>query len=145
MTATGGFFRFRQHNQGFSLNEDVASQVLGLTGVGPDAFPRFNIGGNPGFTSFGTGNQNRLFAFTNFEYTAHFTKVQGSHTFKFGWDFRRYQGSELGHQRASGQFDCANTDTRELNADGGVISGTGRDLASFLLGQADRAPRPSQP
>ena len=139
MTATGGFFRFRQHNQGFSLNEDVASQVLGLTGVGPDDFPRFNIGGNPGFTSFGVGNQNRLFVFTNFEYTAHFTKVQGSHTFKFGWDYRRYQGSELGHQSASGRFDFANTDTRGLNADGGVISGTGHDLASFLLGQADRA------
>ena len=56
MTATGGFFRFRQHNQGFNLDEDVASQ-LGLRGVGPDAFPRFNIGGNPGFIGFGTGNQ----------------------------------------------------------------------------------------
>ena len=138
MTATGGFFRFLQHNQGFSLDEDVAGQ-LGLRGVGPDDFPRFNIGGNPGFTNFGVGNQNRLFVFTNFEYTAHFTKVQGSHTFKFGIDYRRYQGSEIGRQTGSGRFDFANTDTRGLNADGSVISGTGHDLASFLLGQADRA------
>ena len=139
MTATGGFFRFRQHNQGFSLNEDVAGQTLGLRGVGPDAFPRFNIGGNPGFTNFGTGNHNRLFAFTNFEYTAHFTKVSGAHTYKFGWDFRRYQGSEIGRQQGSGVFDFANTDTRGLNPDGSVIGGTGADLASFLIGQADRA------
>lgn len=137
MTGTAGFFRFFQHNQGFSLNEDVAGQILGLRGVGPDDFPRFNIGGNPGFTNFGVGNQNRAYAFTNFEYTAHFTKVQGSHTYKFGWDFRKYQGSELGHQTASGVFNFANTDTRGLNTDGSVISGTGHDLASFLLGQAD--------
>ena len=139
MTATGGFFRFLQHNQGHNLDEDLASQI-GLRGVGPDAFPRFNIGGNPGFTNLGqTGAQNRLFAFTNFEYTAHFTKVAGAHTYKFGIDWRKYQGSEIGRQQGSGVFDFANTDTRGLNADGSVIGGTGADLASFLIGQADRA------
>ena len=139
MTATGGFFRYRNHIQGFNLDEDLASSI-GLTGVGPDAMPRFNIGGNPGFTSIGQGgNHQRLFAFTNFEYTAHFTKVTGAQTFKFGVDYRKYQGSELGRQSASGIFDFANTDTRGLNADGSVIPGTGADLASFLLGQADRA------
>ncbi len=139
MKATGGFFRYRNDVQGQNLNEDLASQI-GLVGVGPDAFPRFNIGGNPNFGSIGQGgNHHRLFAFTNFEYTAHFTKVTGSHTFKFGLDYRRYQGSELGRQTASGVFDFANTDTRGLNADGSVIGGTGADLASFLLGQADRA------
>ncbi len=139
MTGTGGFFRYRNHIQGFNLDEDYASQI-GLSGVGPDAFPRFNIGGNPNFINLGqTGNHQRLFAFTNFEYTAHFTKVSGSQTFKFGADYRKYQGSELGRQSASGIFDFANTDTRGLNPDGSVIAGTGADLASFLLGQADRA------
>ncbi len=139
MTATGGFFRYRNHVQGTSLDEDLAAQI-GLSGVGPDAFPRFNIGGNPGYTNLGqAGNHQRLFAFTNFEYTAHFTKVSGSQTFKFGIDYRKYQGSELGRQSASGIFDFANTDTRGLNPDGSVISGTGSDLGSFLLGQADRA------
>ena len=139
MTATGGFFRYRNHIQGYNLDEDLASQI-GLTGVGADTFPRFNIGGNPGFSSVGHGGAHqRLFAFTNFEYTAHFTKVSGSQTFKFGIDYRRYQGSELGRQSASGVFDFANTDTRGLNPDGSVIGGTGADLASFLLGQADRA------
>lgn len=139
MTATGGFFRYRNHIQGANLDEDLASQI-GLAGVGPDAFPRFNIGGNPGYTNLGqAGAQQRLFAFTNFEYTAHFTKVAGNQTFKFGIDYRRYQGSELGRQTASGVFDFVNTDTRGLNPDGSVISGTGADLASFLIGQADRA------
>ena len=138
MTATGGFFRYRNDVQGPNLNEDLASQI-GLTGVGPDVFPRFNIGGNPSITSIGSGVSRRLFAFTNFEYTAHFTKVAGNQTFKFGIDYRKYQGSELGRQTASGVFDFANTDTRGLNPDGSVISGTGADLASFLIGQADRA------
>ncbi len=139
MTATGGFFRYRNHIQGFNLDEDLASQI-GLSGVGPDSFPRFNIGGNPGFTSIGQGGgQQRLFAFTNFEYTGHFTKVAGSQTLKFGVDYRRYQGSELGRQSASGVLDFANTDTRGLTAEGSVIPGTGADLASFLLGQPDRA------
>ncbi len=139
MTGTAGFFRYRNHVQGHNLDEDLASQI-GLAGVGKDAFPRFNIGGNPGFTSLGqAGGHQRLFAFTNFEYTAHFTKVSGSQTFKFGVDYRKYQGSELGRQSASGTFDFANTDTRGLNPDGSVIGGTGSDLASFLLGQADRA------
>ena len=138
MTATGGFFRYRNDVQGVNLNEDLASQI-GLTGVGPDVFPRFNIGGNPSITSIGAGLSRRLFAFTNFEYTAHFTKVAGNQTFKFGIDYRKYQGSELGRQTASGVFDFANTDTRGLNPDGSVISGTGADLASFLIGQADRA------
>ncbi len=139
MTATGGFFRYRNHIQGHNLDEDLASQI-GLSGVGPDSFPRFNIGGNPSITSIGqAGGHQRLFAFTNFEYTAHFTKVTGNQTFKFGIDYRRYQGSELGRQSASGVFDFANTDTRGLNPDGSVIPGTGADLASFLIGQADRA------
>ena len=139
MTGTGGFFRYRNHIQGHNLDEDLASQI-GLTGVGIDAFPRFNIGGNPGFTSMGqAGAQQRLFAFTNFEYTAHLTKVSGSQTLKFGVDYRKYQGSELGRQQASGVFDFANTDTRGLNPDGSAIPGTGADLASFLIGQADRA------
>ena len=139
MTATGGFFRYRNHVQSYFLDEDLASQI-GLSGVAADAFPRFNIGGNPGYSSLGQGGgHQRLFAFTNFEYTAHFTKVTGNQTFKFGIDYRRYQGSELGRQTASGVFDFANTDTRGLNPDGSVIPGTGSDLGSFLLGQADRA------
>ena len=139
MTATGGFFRYRNHVQSYFLDEDLASQI-GLSGVAADAFPRFNIGGNPGYTSLGQGGgHQRLFAFTNFEYTAHFTKVTGNQTFKFGVDYRRYQGSELGRQTASGVFDFANTDTRGLTPDGSVIPGTGSDLGSFLLGQADRA------
>ena len=128
LTATGGFFRYRNHIQGHNLDEDLASQI-GLAGVGPDAFPRFNIGGNPGFTNLGqAGAQQRLFAFTNFEYTAHLTKVTGSQTFKFGVDFRRYQGSELGRQSASGIFDFVNTDTRGPESRRQRDSGHGRGL-----------------
>jgi hypothetical protein len=32
------------------------------------------------------------------------TWVAGRHTLKFGWDYRRYQGSEEGRQQASGVF-----------------------------------------
>jgi hypothetical protein len=41
---------------------------------------------------------------TNFEYGGKMTWVAGRHTLKFGWDYRRYQGSEEGRQQASGVF-----------------------------------------
>ena len=139
MTATGGFFRFRQHNQGFSLNEDVAGQTLGLRGVGPDAFPALQHRRQPGLHQFRHGQPQP--AVRLYELRIHRALHEG-----IG---RPHVQIRLGLPPLSrqrdrppagfGVFDFANTDTRGLNPDGSVIGGTGADLASFLIGQADRA------
>jgi hypothetical protein len=134
LNATAGFFRFFQHNQGVGFGQNMPEKI-GLRGVPPDVFPRFNIGGNPGINSVGaTGAHNRRFAFTNFEYGAKLTKITGSHTVRFGWDYRRYQGSEEGRQQASGQFAFNGQDTRGINAAGQAIANTGAPMADFILG-----------
>jgi hypothetical protein len=134
LNATAGFFRFFQHNQGVGFGENMPEKI-GLKGVPSDVFPRFNIGGNPGINNIGaSGNHNRRFAFTNFEYGAKLTKISGSHTVRFGWDYRRYQGSEEGRQQASGQFAFNGQDTRGINAAGQPIANTGAPMADFLLG-----------
>ena len=134
VTARAGFFRFFQHQRGHSFGEDWPSQ-LGLNGVPQDVFPRFNIGGDPGISNIGSTTHSRRFAFTNFEYAAHFTKVAGSHTWKWGVDFKKYQGSEEGRQQASGVFSFNGQDTRGLRGDGSPIPNTGARMADFLLGE----------
>jgi hypothetical protein len=134
LNATAGFFRFFQHNQGVGFGENIPEK-LGLRGVSPDVFPRFNIGGNPGINNIGaTGSHNRRFAFTNFEYSGKLTKIAGSHTVRFGWDYRRYQGSEEGRQQASGVFTFNGQDTRGVTTAGAPIANTGAPMADFLLG-----------
>ncbi len=137
MTGRAGFFRFFQHTRGNGFGEDWPSQ-LGLAGVPQDVFPRFNIGGDPGISNFGSGGpHNRRFAFTNFEYAVHLTKVAGNHAWKWGVDYKKYQGSEEGRQQASGVFTFNGQDTRGLTPAGAPIPNTGLRMADFLLGEAD--------
>lgn len=137
LNANAGFFRFFNFAQGNGFGQNIPAQ-LGLSGVGPDVFPTFNIGGDPGIGSIGSsGTHNRRFAFTNFEYTASLTLIRGNHTLKIGGDYRRYRGDEEGRQQASGVFGFSGISTRGLNPNGSVIANTGASMADFLLGRID--------
>jgi hypothetical protein len=121
---------------GLSFGGDWPSK-LGVAGVAPDVFPRFNVGGGQvGVTAFGTtGNQNRRAALTNTEYHASLNLIRGAHTLKLGGSYVRYNGNEDSRQTASGQFGFSTNYTRGLRANGTVISNTGMTLADFLLGR----------
>ena len=131
-----GGSRVHIRRTGVGFDKDWPAQ-LGVKGVAPDVFPRFNVSsGLVPTTNFGTvGNQNRRSAFTNTEYHAAFTLIRGSHTLKLGGDYQRYNANEDARQMASGQFTSATRFTQLLRADGTATPNTGMTLADFLLGR----------
>ncbi len=124
--------------QSIGAGQDIPGKV-GLRGVEPDAFPRFNFNaGRVPMTSFGTtGNQNRLAAFTNTQLSGSINWIRTNHNLKFGGEFWRFNGNEVNRQFASGQFAFAPTPTQGRNAQGQLINNSGLPLASFLLGIID--------
>lgn len=115
-------------------------EKLGVQGVAPDVFPRFNMSnGLVPTTNFGTpGNQNRRAAFTTTEYHADFSKIHGQHTIKFGGDYMRFNGNDAARQFASGQFVFNTRFTNGINAAGNTIPQTGMTFADFLLGRINQ-------
>src|SRR4029079_3046720 len=115
-------------------------EKLGVKGVGPDTFPRFNMAnGLVPTTNFGTpGNQNRRAGFTTTEYHADFAKIHGDHNMKFGGDYMRFNANEVARQFGSGQFVFNTRWTNGLNANGGTIAQTGMTFADFVLGRMNQ-------
>ncbi|MBI4910899.1 MAG: TonB-dependent receptor [Acidobacteria bacterium] len=115
-------------------------EKLGVKGVGPDTFPRFNMSnGLVPTANFGTpGNQSRRAGFTTTEYHADFAKLRGAHNFKFGGDYMRFNANEVARQFASGQFVFNTRWTNGLNANGATIAQTGMTFADFLLGRLNQ-------
>lgn len=113
---------------------------LGLKGVGPDVFPRFNMSnGLVPTTNFGTpGNQNRRAGFTTTEYHADFAKILGNHNLKFGADYMRFAANDAARQFASGQFVFNTRFTNGINAAGNTIAQTGMTFADFLIGRLNQ-------
>ncbi|MBI3210324.1 MAG: TonB-dependent receptor [Candidatus Solibacter usitatus] len=115
-------------------------EKLGVKGVGPDTFPRFNMSnGLVPTTNFGTvGNQNRRAGFTTTEYHADFAKIRGQHNLKFGADYMRFNANEVARQFGSGQFVFNTRWTSGLNANGTSIAQTGMTFADFVLGRLNQ-------
>jgi hypothetical protein len=124
-TLTAGGTRLSLIRRGLGFGQDIPAQ-LGLKGVQPDVFPRFNFPqGAVEMTSFGTpGSQNRTAAFTNTQYTGNLNWFQGNHNLKFGVEYWRFNANDLNRGLASGQFTFR-------------ASKTGLPLANFLLGEID--------
>jgi hypothetical protein len=137
-TFTMGGTRLSILRGGIGLGQDIPAQ-LGLKGVEPDVFPRFNFGaGRVPMTNIGTtGNQNRLAAFTNTQFTESITWVRGAHNLKFGAEYWRFNANEVNRMQASGVFAFQATPTQGRNAQGQVIANSGLPLATFLLGIID--------
>lgn len=115
-------------------------EKLGVKGVGPDTFPRFNMSnGLVPTANFGTpGNQSRRAGFLTTEYHADFARIHGQHNFKFGGDYMRFNGNEQARQFASGQWVFNTRWTNGVNANGTTIAQTGMTFADFLLGRLNQ-------
>jgi hypothetical protein len=124
---------------GVGLGENWPEQ-LGVKGVAPDVFPRFNVSnGLVPTTNFGTpGNHNRRAGITTGEAHADFNLIRGAHTIKFGASHMRFHANEISRQFASGQFIFQTRFTNGRNAQGGTIANTGMTLADFLLGRLNQ-------
>lgn len=131
-----GMLRNLMFARGLGYGQDWPSQ-LGLQGVAPDVFPRFNMSnGLVPTTNLGTsGNQSRVAAFTTSEVHADLNVIRGSHTLKFGGSYVRFNANDLNRKSASGTFTFQTRYTRGLQASGAAIANTGMSLADFMLGR----------
>ena len=131
-----GFTRFLTTNDAESLNQDWP-QKLGLTGVNAasnNSFPCIQFTGS-GYSSLGQPNCNSRTLQTNSAWQADesLSIVRGSHSLKFGVEFRFMETNGIDNVQAAGQFLFNALETGIPNQ-----PNTGNAIASFLLGAVDR-------
>jgi len=133
---TLGFTRFKTTIESYSVDQDWPTQ-LGLTGVnrGPNnSFPCIDFVSS-GYKSLGDSNCNSRTLQTNnsFQVIDSFSVIRGTHSLKFGGDFRLMETNGIDIYQANGVF--------QFNALETGLPGnpnTGNAVASFLLGTVDR-------
>ena len=134
-----GFAKVKVRRTAIGFEKGWPAQ-LGLKGVEPDAFPRFNM--NNGLvptTDIGTpGTQANGGDVNNWEYHGNFDLIRGSHGLKFGGSFNRYIGDGFARRNPSGLFTIATRGTQGRTAAGTLIANTGVTLGDFLLGRPDQ-------
>jgi hypothetical protein len=101
-------------------------------------FPLFQLGN--GLSNIGTNQLKHLYH-TVPTFTDSFSIVKGSHTLKFGAEYRRVMANFFGGNTAYGQlnFGAAQTALPYEVADSAVYSKIGAPFASFLLGDVSSA------
>ncbi len=140
LNATAGYGRVTINRKTGDCCDTNYAEKFGIgevSRVGGEVFPRLNWqGGLVPMSQIGaTGNAHRFAAFNNFDYDLQFTKMQGSHTLKFGFKHQRFQGNELSRPQPSGNWRFTDRWTKGYNAKGKTIKNTGIAFASFLLGR----------
>lgn len=131
-----GYNRFIRNTNGNPASRGFDLTSLGFpaswnNAISPDMrrFPYINISGYYGTNSGAIWRPNDTHAFI-----AAFDKVQGSHAFKFGGEFRVYRKNEIsGGAAATGQLAFSDTYTRGPRDDA-PSAPIGGGLVSFLLG-----------
>ncbi len=118
----------------FSLLPDVATQ-LGIAGTSANPVnfgpPTLN------FTNFGSLSDSSYTLARNQSQGATESVVwtKGVHNFTFGGGYTRADLSALTDPNGRGTFNFTGEATSQLNGSGQVVTGTGYDLADFLLGR----------
>jgi hypothetical protein len=127
--------RFVEPQTNFSLGFD--STTLGfpayLSANAPrKVLPRISFATTSSFTALGDtgGTELPLDIFQIFE---SFTKIQGKHSLKFGFDIRQYRESQLNAGYSNGTFVFGNNWTNGP-FDNSAVAPIGQDFAAFLLG-----------
>jgi Carboxypeptidase regulatory-like domain len=131
-----GFTRFKTTIESYSVDQNWPTQ-LGLTGVntGPNnSFPCIDFVSS-GYVSLGDVNCNSrtLQANNSLQFNDNFSVIRGSHSFKFGVDYRLMETNGIDIYQGAGVF--------QFNALETALPGnanTGNAIASFLLGTVDR-------
>ena len=140
-----GFARIVSNGTPNALGYDITklgfpSSLAGSTEI--QSFPTFNIGG---ITQLGGANASGLNvgAFNSWGERGSLTWVRGSHTFKFGADFRVQQMNQLFENSFEPAFNFTDQmsaiDPQNLNGASGI------PLASFLLGYVSSASAAKSP
>lgn len=131
-----GYTRFRTTTDSVSRDQDWP-QKIGLTGINTGAnnsFPCLDFSAGS-YTSLGHPNCNSRTLQTNsaFQFDDSLSIVRGSHSLKFGFEYRFMETNGIDNYRTAGTFAF---NALETGLPG--TSKTGNIWASFLLGQVDR-------
>lgn len=111
---------------------------LGLVGIPDTSFPRFNVNG---YAALGTNNQYRNQSpIQQTELSDTITWIKGTHSVRFGGDFRRSRNQDDRQQLASGAF----TFNKAITALTGK-NNTGNGAAALLLGSPSNFQASSPP
>jgi uncharacterized lipoprotein NlpE involved in copper resistance len=119
----------RQHEGEFDpATLGWSSGVTSLFG-GAQYLPRFEIGGMSAIgENLGGNTEHGIWSFQ-----PTWTKAQGSHTFRTGWDYRIYQEYGAGPGAKAGRYDFNTDFTRQF--DNSPAAAIGQQLAALMLGQ----------
>jgi hypothetical protein len=133
---TLGYTRTAVRIATYSLNQDWPTR-LGLTGVnrGPDnTFPCIEFIAS-GYSRLGDQNCNSrtLQANNAFQFGESFSWVRGSHSLKFGFDYRWMETNGIDPWRTMGWFQFNALETALPG-----VANTGNAIASFLIGNVNR-------
>jgi hypothetical protein len=133
---TLGYTRTAVRIASYSLNQDWPTK-LGLTGVnrGPDnTFPCIEFIAS-GYSRLGDQNCNSrtLQANNAFQFGESFSWVRGSHSLKFGFDYRWMETNGIDPWRTMGWFQFNALETALPG-----VANTGNAIASFLIGNVNR-------
>ncbi len=134
LNVRGGWQRFQEPNvrqhEGVFDPASLGFPASTLSQFGPSRYlPRFEIGGVSAIgENVGATNVHSIYSFQ-----PTYTRVAGRHTVRSGYDLRLYQESGTNPGRAAGQYQFANSYTRQLDNSPAIT--IGQPFASFLLGQ----------
>ncbi|MGA8620294.1 MAG: carboxypeptidase regulatory-like domain-containing protein [Candidatus Sulfotelmatobacter sp.] len=128
----GGYFRYAVNALPFNFGKDLGTQ-LGIPNVNRPGFPNSTGLTNidvAGFTSLGDSQYLPEHVFENiFQIADTLTWIKGSHSLKFGIDFRRQQRNFFQLSNPRGYFDFGGGYTNDLTTANG-----GNALADLLFG-----------
>ncbi len=130
---TVGLNRLSNYSKGTSVNGTPNwDSVVGITGASGPTFPQFSFNGSSqgiGYQGFGSGSNDQHIP-NSLVTSDTVSWIFGRHSFKFGFEWRAYQYSDLPTGNTSPAFTFQNYQTAYTPNDGT----TGDPFASFLLG-----------
>ena len=124
------FFQRRFIDKRYGWDEDLAG-AIGLKGVSKTAFPNFAI---PGYVALSAPPGRIQTPIRDTQILEALSWFRGSHSLKFGFEYRRAGNNEIRDRGSSGIFQFVPQYTSLPGT-----PGTGDGLASFLLGEANSA------
>ncbi len=130
---TVGLNRLSNYSKGTSVNGTPNwDSVLGISGASGPTFPQFSFNGSSqgiSYQGFGSGSNDQHIP-NSLVTSDTVSWISGRHSFKFGFEWRAYQYSDLPTGNTSPAFTFQNYQTAYTPND----STTGDPFASFLLG-----------
>jgi len=119
------------HNYGGGLGLGL-SEKLGIKGGDPKYFPRINVTGI--FSLGSTEQERRQFPIRGNNWSYTLTQVRGTHTWKFGWQYRSSRNDDVPGGNAGGTYNFTPVATNDALASllTGWVASSSRDQSDLI-------------